>query len=124
MSGPRALPGDEARAAIAAAIGQSAARALAAKFGGTRLYVPRTIGDHHPICVALGREDADRLAAYCGGSPLDIPKNPARRERVRLLLRSRSLTIAQIAVETEYSERQVYRLQREQEDERQPGLFD
>lgn len=120
----RSLPGDEALATIASAVGQDAAFKLAANFGGTRLYVPRQIGEHHPICVALGREDADRLAAYCGGSPLAIPKQAARRERVRQLLTGRSLTIAQIAVETAYSERHVYRMQREAEDDRQPGLFD
>ncbi|MBU0931318.1 MAG: hypothetical protein KJ585_04865 [Alphaproteobacteria bacterium] len=120
----RSLPGDEALAAIVSAVGQEAALKLTSHFGGTRLYVPRQIGDHHPICVALGREDADRLAIYCGGSALSIPKQAARRERVRQLLTGRSLTIAQIAVETAYSERHIYRMQREAEDDRQPGLFD
>ena len=120
----RILPGDEALSTIAGAIGHDAARKLTASFGGTRLYVPRQIGDHHPICVALGREGADRLADYCGGSPLSIPKQAARRERARQLLTGRSLTIAQIAVETDYSERHIYRMQREAEDDRQPRLFD
>lgn len=124
MSKPRALPGDEAMEAIACAIGQAAALQLAAKYGGTRIYVPRKIGDHHPLCVTLGREIADSLAAYCGGGPLVIPKQAERRERVRQLRTGRSLTIAQIALETSFSERHVYRLLSEDSDDRQLGLFD
>ncbi|KAK0341161.1 hypothetical protein LTR94_027558 [Friedmanniomyces endolithicus] len=108
----------------AAAIGRDAALKLADKFGGTRIYVPLAIGDHHPLCVALGREIADSLAAYCGGGPLVIPKQAARRERVLELHSRRSLTIAQIALETGYSERHVHRLLSEATDDRQPGLFD
>lgn len=121
---PRALPGEETMAAIASAIGRDAALKLADKFGGTRIYVPLAIGDHHPLCVALGREIADSLAAYCGGGPLVVPKQAARRERVLELHSRRSLTIAQIALETGYSERHVHRLLSEATDDRQPGLFD
>lgn len=124
MKAERSLPGDQALVAIAEAVGLPLALRLSAAFGGTRLYVPRVIGDHHPICVALGRADADVLAAFSGGGPLDVPKQAARRQRVRQLLSARSLTIAQIAVETSYSERHVYRLLSEDSDDRQPSLFD
>ncbi|WP_294236638.1 helix-turn-helix domain-containing protein [uncultured Sphingomonas sp.] len=108
---------------IADAIGEAAARDLARQFGGTGLYVPRTIGSHHPICVAIGRDAADRLAAWAGGSAISIPKQAELRARV-LEMRKRSLTIVQIARETGYSERHVYRLLREEDDYRQPQLFD
>ena len=124
MSEPRRLPGDQAMADLMEAIGQSAALRLADKFGGVRLYVPLAVGDHHPICVALGRDDADRLVAFAGGGALDIPKQAARRERVKLLHQRGALTKSQIALETSYTERHVYRLLREYEDARQPGLFD
>lgn len=124
MKAERSLPGDQALVAIAEAVGLPLALRLSAAFGGTRLYVPRVIGDHHPICVALGRDDADVLAGFAGGGPLDVPKQAARRQRVRQLLSARSLTIAQIAVETSYSERHVYRLLSEDSDDRQPNLFD
>jgi hypothetical protein len=116
--------GDEALAWLAEAIGESTALKLATHFGGTRLYVPRQIGDHHPICVALGRSGADRLAAWAGGGNVDVPKQAARRLRVRHLHSGGTLTVSQIALETSYSERHVYRLLQAEPDHDQPGLFD
>lgn len=116
--------GDEALAWLAEAIGESTALKLATHFGGTRLYVPRQIGDHHPICAALGRDGADRLAAWAGGGNVDVPKQAARRARVHQLHSRRSLTVSQIALETSYTERHVYRLLRAERDHDQPGLFD
>lgn len=116
--------GDVAWADIVFAIGDDAGRQLARLFGGTSLYVPRVIGDHHPICAAIGREAADRLAAWTGGGSLSVPKQAERRERVRALRQSGGLTIGQIAVQTAFSERHVYRLLREEADERQPSLFE
>ena len=60
-------------AEIVAAIGTDAAGALARHFGGTSLYVPRAIGDHHIICGAIGRAAADQLAAWAGGAALAVP---------------------------------------------------
>ena len=117
-------PGDAAMAEIAAAIGDDAATALARAFGGTSLYVPRAVGDHHPICVALGRAAADRLAAWTGGTSLAIPKQAERRARVQELRQTGRLTITQIAVQTSFSERHVYRLLSEADAACQPGLFD
>ncbi len=109
---------------IADAIGEIAAGALARHFGGTALYVPRSIGEHHPIRVAIGREPADRLAAWAGGGTIAIPKQPERRARVIALRRAGALTIPQIARETGFSERHVYQLLRDDDAKRQPGLFD
>ncbi|QCI93448.1 hypothetical protein [Novosphingobium sp. EMRT-2] len=120
----RELPGDDALTTLAGAVGDELAMKLATRFGGVRLYVPRQIGEHHPICAALGREDADRLAAWAGGGSLDIPKQAARRERVRQLRSRGALTISQIALETSYTERHIYRLLRAQRDTDQPSLFD
>lgn len=118
------LAGDEALATLTDAIGEPVALKLAKHFGGTRLYVPRQIGDHHPIGVALGRDDADRLAAWAGGGSIDVPKQAARRARVRQLHSGGSLTISQIALETSYTERHVYRLLSADRDASQPSLFD
>lgn len=120
----RRRAGDNAFAELVAAIGGDAARRLAERFGGTALYVPRAIGDHHPISVALGRADADRLAAWAGGGTVAIPKQAVRRAQVRELRNNSRLTIAQIALQTSFSERHVYRLLGEDEpDDRQPSLF-
>lgn len=102
-------------AELIGAIGEKAARALARHFGGTTQYVPRQIGEHHPLRAVLG-DDADKLAKWCGGSRLNIPKQPERRARVRDLRRAGSLTIAGIALETGFTERHVYRLVKERDD--------
>ena len=124
MNGQRKPAGDDAMQEIAAAIGADAARALAQSFGGTCLYVPRALGEHHPICAAIGRAAADQLAAWTGGQSLAIPKQAERRDRVRQLRTDGKLTIVGIAVQTGFSERHVYRLLSDQTDERQPSLFD
>lgn len=117
------MPGDDALREIAAAIGDEAALSLARQLGGTTVYVPRTIGDDHPLCVAIGRTAADALAGWMGGSALAVPKQAERRARVLDLHRRRSLSIAQIALETGYSQRHVLRLLAAEHDSRQPDLF-
>lgn len=114
--------GDQAHADLAEVIGEEAARLLARHFGGTGIYVPRKIGDHHPLCAAIGRDAADRLAAWAGLTTISVPKQPERRQRVRDLHRQGALTKRQIARETDYSERHVYRLLRD--DDKQADLFD
>ena len=98
--------------------------ALALSFGGMRLYVPRVIGENHPIRVALGKEVSDKLAAWAGGGSIEVPKQAARRARVHDLHSTGALTIQQIAKETHYTERHVYRLLRDARDDCQLGLFD
>lgn len=123
MTKPRRIPGSDAMDELVQAIGEDAARDLARRFGGTSLYVPRSIGEHHPIAVAIGADNAARLSNWSGGSALSIPKQPEKRQRV-LDLRARALTVTEIARETDYSERHVYRLLRQRERDRQPGFFD
>jgi hypothetical protein len=105
------------------AIGADAARQLAQRFGGTSVYVPRAVGEHHPLRVALGVDAVVKLVEWYGGARLSIPKQPERRARVRALRNAGALTIAGIAVETGFSERHVYRLLSEPDD-RQSDLFD
>ena len=78
----KTLPGEEAMRELAGVVGDDAATALARQFGGTSVYVPRRIGNNHPIAVVIGRAAADRLAAWAGASTLSIPKQPERRARV------------------------------------------
>lgn len=128
QTGPQAVTngmpaGSDALAQIEAAIGAESAGELARRFGGTTVYVPREIGEHHPLRVALGAATAEKLAAWCGGSRLNVPKRPERHARVRQLHRAGSLTIAGIALETGYSERHVYRLIQGEADRDQLELF-
>ena len=118
------VAGERAVAELEEALGPDVARVLARRFGGVRLYVPLHMGDDHPIRVALGREAADRIASWSGGCAIDIPKRAARRRRVIELREQGALTIAQIALDTDYSERHVYRLLSDRTDPRQVQLFD
>lgn len=123
MTALRPIAGEAALQELVEAIGLDAAHALARRFGGINQYVPHAIGDNHPLCVALGRDAAERLSAWAGGCTIAVPKQAERRARV-LALRRRALTTAQIAAETGYSQRHVFRLLSEEEEARQPGLFD
>lgn len=123
MNGTRRITGADAMNELVRVIGADAARLLAQRFGGTTVYVPRQIGEHHPLYVVLGRESAGKMVEWYGGARVNVPKQPERRHRVRELHRRGALTIAGIAIETGYSERHVYRLVREDGDA-QPGLFD
>lgn len=111
-------------AELAGAIGEDAARQLARRLGGTTVYVPRNVGEHHLLRAVLEDEVVAKLIEWCGGSRLNVPKQPERQARVRELRRAGALTVASIAIETGYSERHVYRLLRDQGDDRQPDLFD
>lgn len=134
MTQPSRTPGEDALAELASAIGIDAARLVARRFGGTTIYVPRTIGDDHPLRAALGADIAAKLAHWFGGGRINVPKQAERKARVRQLHRAGALTIAAIALETGFSERHVYRLLSEQgdgqdeapaptRDDRQPDLF-
>ena len=117
------IAGEAALQELVEAIGLDAAHALARRFGGINLHVPRAIGEHHPIYLAIGRDASERLSAWTGGTMIAVPKQAERRARVHAL-RRRALTTAQIAAETGYSQRHVFRLLSEAEEARPPGLFD
>jgi hypothetical protein len=123
VSKGRRISGQDTVDEIAAVVGDTAAADLSRHFGGINLYVPITMGEHHPIAAAMGYDAALKLAEWAGGGTICIPKQVERRARV-ILLRSQALTVAQIARETGYSERQVFRLLREHKNDQQPGLFE
>jgi DNA-binding NarL/FixJ family response regulator len=109
---------------LARAVGRENAVRLLRRFGGTELYIPKTIGPHHPISAAIGHDAAQALADYLPvGDKVMIPKFPGRRQRVAQLKAEGHLTNKEIATETDYSERHVYRLLNEAGDDRQADLF-
>lgn len=106
---------------VASAIGRESARKLIEAFGGTALFVPKTIGPKHPIAKAIGAEAAKLLSTYFHGTELALPVSRIRREQVKSL--GGELTRQQIALKTGYSERQVYRILGNQADPSQGDLF-
>ena len=95
---------------LEATIGEEAARRLAEAFGGRRLYVPKSPGEHHPITVAIGAPAAKVLAAEFGGSsPIDVPMLSARKARI-VELDAQGWTRAKIAREVHVTERRVYQV--------------
>lgn len=58
---------------IAEAAGLPAAIALAARCGGTRVYIPARVTDGHWLADCVGREAADAICKLIGGGEVDIP---------------------------------------------------
>ncbi|RYY25220.1 MAG: hypothetical protein EOP62_14255 [Sphingomonadales bacterium] len=117
---------------LAAVIGQGAVTRLIERMGGTRTYVPRTIGAHHPIAATIGLKPASLLAEYFHGRTLDLPKAHARRQRAleTALNRPEGVTLKQVALDFDYTERHLYNLLEAHkaahghQDDGQLGLFD
>lgn len=95
---------------VAGVIGVEATEKLCRALGGARIYVPATIGDHHPIAVAVGKEKAARIADHFHRTVLALPKGLSRRERVIEFRRDTDMTIQEIALATDYTEAGVYKI--------------
>ncbi len=109
---------------IAEVIGEAAARDLCNHLGGTTVYVPAQIGPHHPVCVAIGSKAAKSFADHFKGAHLQLPKAYLRRQRVLELRATTDMTIREIALATDYTERHVYDiLAGQREDDGQLDLF-
>lgn len=110
---------------IAAAIGSEDARRLCARLGGTQLYVPASVGHNHPIAAAIGPKAAKLLCAHFVGNMLPLPKAHHRKARVIALAAAGGMTIREIALATDYTDRHVYNILAEsREDDGQLELFD
>ncbi len=109
---------------LAPVIGAEAARKLLTALAGRTMYVPRSVGPHHPIAVAIGPEKAAIFCDYYFGQRIDFPVAPARRRRI-LDLAAGGMSIPQIATQLLVSERFVYKVlaQAREADTRQHRLF-
>ena len=97
-----------------------------ARFGGRRLYIPRSPGEHHPITVAIGEAGAAQLAAAFHGAAIDVPLPPQRQALIRQL-DDEGLSRADIAAKAGCTVRWVYKTLSTPENEaraREPTLFD
>ncbi len=97
---------------LAQVIGQAAVTRLIETFGGTKTYVPRTIGAHHPISVAIGVKASTLLAEHYHGMMLDLPKAHLRRRRAleTALNRPEGMTLKDVALAFDYTERMIYKM--------------
>jgi DNA-binding transcriptional ArsR family regulator len=66
-----ALPG--VLGEISAAAGEAAAISIAARVGGTRVYIPTRLEEDHWLVEAVGREAAQKICAALGGDRHVIP---------------------------------------------------
>ena len=115
---------------IEALIGLAGTLRLAETYGGVRLYVPMQMHDGHALAQLLGLDAAQRLAEVFGGiEHFDIPKAAAvtRAVRNRQMAAERAqagLSIRQLALKYQLTERQVRNILGEaEEDDGQAGLF-
>ena len=79
---------------LRAILGPEGFVALAAEFGGTRLYIPHTLRPDSDLAQVLGRDLAEKLIRELAPATIRVPL--ARRERA-LHLRAQGLSNARIA---------------------------
>jgi len=107
--------------------GVQLAAALVKHFGGTRLYCPANLKDHHAVVKKLGHDQAKLLVSTFGGMELDVPmhlfnEQTARRKLV-IKLRGKSMTIAYIARTAKCTERRVHQILGNEKKKSQNSLF-
>lgn len=93
---------------LADAIGEPLARRLCEHLGGIELYVPVQITENHPVALAIGHKEAQIFASRFRGSHVRLPKAYNRRQRVLELSERGTMTVKEIALATDYTERHVY----------------
>jgi hypothetical protein len=89
---------------------------LAAKFGGTRLYIPHTLGSQSDLREVIGLDAAQQIVATFAGERIYIPidwqlvlRKRNWREQV-IVLRAKKLSVSRIARTLGCSERYVYKV--------------
>lgn len=81
--------------ALISIIGKAATIALAERFAGTRLYIPRRVKPEHAISLAIGYEAARMLCENCGPGTIRVP---LARDLRASQYRAEGLSNARIAV--------------------------
>lgn len=68
---PKGMPG--VLAVVARVAGLACAKALADRFGGQRIFIPRSVGPDHRLVAACSAEGAAALSRTFGGDRIEIP---------------------------------------------------
>lgn len=102
---------------LAAVIGYTSTREVAAWFAGRALYVPQRAASDHPLAVLLGMPVLRALVAEFGGEQLRVPTDNADQWAVRDRRVAEQLaagaTVAAIAAAEGLSDRRVQQLRDE-----------
>jgi hypothetical protein len=106
---------------LAPVVGADGARALMMAFAGRRIYVPKEIGEHHPIAAAVGLEKARKVAEYYQCTHLEFPIAAAKRRQV-LDLAAQGLSDSAISARVWLTERRVRQVRAEARAARQDQL--
>ncbi|AEJ01260.1 Mor transcription activator domain protein [Nitrosomonas sp. Is79A3] len=98
---------------ISELIGIKATLKLVAKYGGVRLYVPKTLRPDHDLVEIIGRESAEYMTDRFGGEVLEIPKatlaNTALRN-ISIRQEYSFLSQRQLALKYQTTERHIRRI--------------
>jgi len=118
----------ETRQEIERLIGAAGLKLLIEQLGGTKIFVPKRIGRHHPLAAAIGQRRADIIAAHFAGNWLTLPKAHFRRKQALEMIKEGGMLQREIALATDYSQRQIERLAarhrgRADSEDDQPSLF-
>jgi hypothetical protein len=90
--------------------GPDAAKLIRDVFGGTTIYIPRTIKSDHELSLLIGWPAARAIAAEIGGVPTDVPFGNSRivnMEHVVLWATLAGLTARKIACLVDRTDRHV-----------------
>lgn len=113
---------------IADIIGLDAALKLVRAYSGLRLYIPERAHAGHPVAQIIGVENLQKLANIYGRENLSLPKIDAADRQIKHhtvhALRASGIPVKHVARETGYTERRIYQLEREGDDDNQPDLFE
>lgn len=101
--------------------------ALVERFGGTRVRIPSREAPDHRLRQVLSSEDYDSLCKGAGGIVLEIPVASRfkrfQRDCAVFNARKNGMTIPEVARKFSMSERNVYRLLRDQADRFEDSPF-
>lgn len=113
---------------IADIVGAPAALKIAARWGGTRLYITEAPGEDHPLAQLIGLDAARALGEAYAGERIEIAKadcwKKAMRNRLILDARKSGVSQARLAREHDITERHVRNIETGvEEDINQGHLF-
>lgn len=112
---------------ISELIGIAATLKLVAKYGGVRLYVPKTLRPDHDLVAIINRELAETMIDRFGGEVLEIPKALLANVSLRNVTIKQEYVILsqrQLALKYKLTERQIRNIVAGNgSDDNQMGLF-